>query len=365
MSFTKKMTLLLCITAAVNQSCIIKAMSKELLKLHEQRNSTPSVPSNASVVPGSSGIENGVISPINALLLANKETSTTASTSTTTTTTTEPTTTTTTTTEPTVSTTAPTSTVAVATTAPVVYTTSSISDNQQPSASDEANNQTPVTATQTGAVQTTVIAATTQKTINQQHPIQQQNHNNQFTHNNAAPAHPSTQAHPNNKEEHVTGQKNELKKHEEQKHEMKSELPKHEENIMHKHKSPEIVDQEEILKTLEIINAKDAHRHQGFSEDSLNLLFNNFLYFKEFIITNFEKKKLEMLAIEFINQLYPTAKTLQSQLKNETKNVTTKLEDDMIIKAVETEAKTELFQPKTSVENMMNQEKPNFDNLIF
>jgi len=37
----------------------------------------------------------------------------------------------------------------------------------------------------------------------------------------------------------------------------------------------------------------------------MDQLFNNFVYFKDFIVKNFEKDKMLRLAVEFVNQIYP------------------------------------------------------------
>jgi hypothetical protein len=64
-------------------------------------------------------------------------------------------------------------------------------------------------------------------------------------------------------------------------------------------------DQDEILKKIKIIDAHDNKTDMLLSQDSMNQIFNNFIYFKNFIVNNFTKDKMVHLAIEFINQLYP------------------------------------------------------------
>jgi len=66
-----------------------------------------------------------------------------------------------------------------------------------------------------------------------------------------------------------------------------------------------IPDQNEILHKLKVINTINDKNTNLISESSLAQLFNNFVYFKNFIVSNFEKDKIMKLAQEFINQIYP------------------------------------------------------------
>lgn len=65
------------------------------------------------------------------------------------------------------------------------------------------------------------------------------------------------------------------------------------------------VDQHAILEKLEQINIEDEKTQDLLSMASMDLLFNNFVYFKNFIVQNFPKDKILNLAIEFVNQIYP------------------------------------------------------------
>lgn len=65
-------------------------------------------------------------------------------------------------------------------------------------------------------------------------------------------------------------------------------------------------DQDTILEKIQEINAKDNSMQNILSQSSMDLLFNNFVYFKDFIVQNFTKDKMLSLCIEFINQIYPS-----------------------------------------------------------
>lgn len=64
-------------------------------------------------------------------------------------------------------------------------------------------------------------------------------------------------------------------------------------------------DKDEILKKLKMIEQIDSKTNILLSEKSLDQLFNNFVYFKNFIVTNFSKDKMLSLCTELINQIYP------------------------------------------------------------
>ena len=64
-------------------------------------------------------------------------------------------------------------------------------------------------------------------------------------------------------------------------------------------------DRDEILEQLKTIDLEDRNTHTLLNLDSMNQLFNNFVYFKDFLIKNFSKDKMLRLAVEFINQIYP------------------------------------------------------------
>lgn len=64
-------------------------------------------------------------------------------------------------------------------------------------------------------------------------------------------------------------------------------------------------DRDEILEQLKIIDLEDRNTHTLLNLDSMNQLFNNFVYFKDFLVKNFSKDKMLRLAVEFINQIYP------------------------------------------------------------
>ncbi len=86
-------------------------------------------------------------------------------------------------------------------------------------------------------------------------------------------------------------------------------------------------DQDEILQQLKTIDLEDSKTHSLFSMAAMDQLFNNFVYFKDFIVKNFAKDKMMGLAIEFINQIYPkehvavltmTSTKPNTEIKNET-----------------------------------------------
>ena len=77
-------------------------------------------------------------------------------------------------------------------------------------------------------------------------------------------------------------------------------------------------DQEEILEQIKTINLQDSATHSLLTMASMDQLFNNFVYFKEFIVKNFEKNKMLRLAIEFINQIYEKENIPTITLKSST-----------------------------------------------
>jgi hypothetical protein len=64
-------------------------------------------------------------------------------------------------------------------------------------------------------------------------------------------------------------------------------------------------DQDEILEQLKTIDLADNKVHSLLSMAAMDQLFNNFVYFKNFIVQNFAKDKMMRLAVEFISQIYP------------------------------------------------------------
>lgn len=66
-----------------------------------------------------------------------------------------------------------------------------------------------------------------------------------------------------------------------------------------------IPDQQEIIAKIKAIDDTDNHAQFILSQASMSLLFNNFVYFKDFLVNNFSKDKMLSLCIEFINQIYP------------------------------------------------------------
>jgi hypothetical protein len=79
-----------------------------------------------------------------------------------------------------------------------------------------------------------------------------------------------------------------------------------------------IEDQDAILEKIKEINHKDDIAHQALNQASMDLLFNNFLYFKNFIVKNFSKDKMLNLCIEFINQIYPSEQVKVISMNNST-----------------------------------------------
>lgn len=77
-----------------------------------------------------------------------------------------------------------------------------------------------------------------------------------------------------------------------------------------------IKDQDAILEKIKEINHKDDIAHQALNQASMDLLFNNFLYFKDFIVKNFSKDKMLNLCIEFINQIYPSEQVKVISMNN-------------------------------------------------
>jgi len=66
-------------------------------------------------------------------------------------------------------------------------------------------------------------------------------------------------------------------------------------------------DQADILAKLQSIDMQDKKNHMLLTLDSMNQLFNNFVYFKDFIIHNFSKDQMLSLCTELINQIYPVS----------------------------------------------------------
>ncbi len=98
--------------------------------------------------------------------------------------------------------------------------------------------------------------------------------------------------------------KNDQDNHTEKKAEEKAEENK--DTIIIDGDNSVIEDQDAILEKIKEINHKDDIAHQALNQASMDLLFNNFLYFKDFIVQNFSKDKMLNLCIEFINQIYPS-----------------------------------------------------------
>jgi len=69
-----------------------------------------------------------------------------------------------------------------------------------------------------------------------------------------------------------------------------------------------IVDEKELLDKINAISVHDEKIGMLLTQDSMKLLFNNFVYFKDFIVRNFTKEKMLSLAAEFIDQIYPVDK---------------------------------------------------------
>ncbi len=81
-----------------------------------------------------------------------------------------------------------------------------------------------------------------------------------------------------------------------------------------------ITNEKDVLDKLEEINELDLHNKNIMSKTSLDLLFNNFIYFKDFIVQNFEKNKLIALFIQFIDQIYPAEHAKVISIENNIKN---------------------------------------------
>ena len=85
----------------------------------------------------------------------------------------------------------------------------------------------------------------------------------------------------------------------------KSNEKKFQESLIARDKKTMAPDQDKILNRLRNINIQDEKIHYLLTQNSMDQLFNNFIYFKNFIVDNFDKDKMIHLATEFINQLYP------------------------------------------------------------
>lgn len=68
-------------------------------------------------------------------------------------------------------------------------------------------------------------------------------------------------------------------------------------------------DKDEILNQLKAIDSINNKFHAIISSSAMDQLFNNFVYFKNFLVQNFPKEKMMALATEFINQIYPAEHT--------------------------------------------------------
>jgi len=85
---------------------------------------------------------------------------------------------------------------------------------------------------------------------------------------------------------------------------------------MQENTSTLVHDQEDILKVLKTIDLHDAKTHMLLTQDSMNQLFNNFVYFKDFLVHSFSKQKMLKLCIEFLNQIYPQENLPIMQMKS-------------------------------------------------
>lgn len=86
----------------------------------------------------------------------------------------------------------------------------------------------------------------------------------------------------------------------------------------------EAQDQENILKTLKAIDIQDAHNKMLLTQSSMDQLFNNFIYFKSFIVENFTKEKMLHLCVEFIDQIYPKETVIAANILKETSQASSK-----------------------------------------
>ncbi|MBV8660520.1 MAG: hypothetical protein JO129_00015 [Candidatus Dependentiae bacterium] len=86
-------------------------------------------------------------------------------------------------------------------------------------------------------------------------------------------------------------------------------------------------DQDKIVQQIKDIDSQDNEAHHLLKTDDLNQLFNNFVYFKNFIVHNFDKDKIVRLCIEFINQIYPETHKKTITVAAEKSTTTTKHEE--------------------------------------
>jgi len=112
----------------------------------------------------------------------------------------------------------------------------------------------------------------------------------------------------------------------------------------------EHADQQEILEKLKQINIQDEHNHHIVNQASMELLFNNFVHLKDFLVQNFTKDKLLSLAIEFINQIYP----------NEHPKVIS-MKDSFPVASPEDQSSEESYQQPVEQDLGMNHEQPYMD----
>ncbi|MBP6869835.1 hypothetical protein KBC04_03060 [Candidatus Babeliales bacterium] len=75
--------------------------------------------------------------------------------------------------------------------------------------------------------------------------------------------------------------------------------------LIEENKKTIVQDQDQILKTLKTIEVQNNQTQARFSESAMDQLFNNFVYFKNFIVENFTKENMLHLCVEFIDQIYP------------------------------------------------------------
>ena len=97
--------------------------------------------------------------------------------------------------------------------------------------------------------------------------------------------------------------------------------------IIEQDKKAEIPDQATILKTLQAIDAQSTQNHMLLTQSSMDQLFNNFIYFKNFIVENFTKEKMLQLCIEFIDQIYPKGTVVAPNIIQETSLTQRKSQD--------------------------------------
>jgi hypothetical protein len=135
----------------------------------------------------------------------------------------------------------------------------------------------------------------------------------------------------------------------------KTDTDKNKEHSVEEDQKNIIEDQGAILEKIKEINVKDDRIHYSLSQASMDLLFNNFVYFKDFIVTNFTKDKMLTLCTEFINQIYPNEHVKVISMNNS--EIHAPISNSENQEQEQSSDRDQMMQPSHN-ENQMPQEMP-------